>query len=122
MNRMNPLARLLLVLSVLWLPASALAHAFPDHAAPGAGAALAQAPAKVAIHFDSELEPLFSTLVVKDEQGAQVSQGKGQVDAHNPRVLSTVLTSERKGTYHVYWSVVARDGHHTEGDYTYTVQ
>jgi len=121
MNRMNPL-RLLLVLFALLLPAQALAHAFPDHAAPGAGAVLAQAPGAVTIHFDSELEPLFSTVVVKNEQGVQVSQGKGQVDAHNPRVLSTRLTSERKGTYHVYWSVVARDGHHTEGDYTYTVQ
>ncbi len=100
----------------------ALAHAFPDHAIPGAGADLKQPPAAVTIYFDSELEPLFSTLIVKDAQGAQVSEGKGQVDAHNPMMLSTRLTVARKGTYHVYWSVVARDGHRTEGDYTFTVQ
>jgi methionine-rich copper-binding protein CopC len=100
----------------------AMAHAFPDHAVPGAGATLKQAPAAVTIHFDSELEPLFSTLVVKDEQGVRVSQGKGQVDAHDPKTLSAKLTTQRKGSYHVYWSVVARDGHRTVGDYTFTVQ
>lgn len=99
-----------------------MAHAFPDHAVPGAGATLAQAPTVVTIYFDSELEPLFSTLIVKDEQGTQVSKGKGQVDDHNLMMLSTRLTNLRRGIYHVYWSVVARDGHHTEGDYTFTLQ
>jgi copper resistance protein C len=103
-------------------PTPAEAHAFPLHAVPGAGAVLARAPGVVTIRFDAELEPLFSRLVVKDEQGAQVSEGQGQVDARDATTIFTRLSSLRTGTYHVYWSVVSRDGHRTEGDYTFTVR
>lgn len=110
-----------IALSVL-CSGTAFAHAFPEQNIPGAGATLTQPPAVVSIRFDSDLEPLFSKLIVKNAQGAQVSQGNGGVDPTNPRVLSTRLASARKGVYHVYWSVVARDGHRTDGDYTFTVQ
>ncbi len=110
-----------LVLSIVWT-ALAGAHAFPEHSVPGAGAILDKAPATVTIYFDSELEPVFSTLIVKNEQGSQVSQGNGEVDHGNQAVLTTKLSTANKGAYHVYWSVIARDGHHTEGDYTFTVQ
>jgi methionine-rich copper-binding protein CopC len=122
MNGMHKLAHLLLILSALLPPATALAHAFPVRQVPGAGAVLTQAPAAVTIHFDSELEPRLSTLVVRDAQGAQVSADKGKVDAHDHTVLSARLTAVRKGTYHVYWHAETRDGHRTEGDYIFTVQ
>jgi methionine-rich copper-binding protein CopC len=122
MNRMNPLAHLLLFVFALLLPATALAHAFPVHAAPGAGAMLAQAPAVVSIRFDSELVPAQSTLIVKDPQGVQVSAGKGKVDAHDATVISTRLTIARKCVYHVYWHAETPDGHRTEGDYIFTVR
>jgi hypothetical protein len=32
------------------------------------------------------------------------------------------LPSLSPGTYRVIWSVVARDGHRTEGDYTFTIK
>lgn len=98
------------------------AHAFPEQNNPGAGATLTQPPAVVSILFDSEIEPIFSKLIVKNAQGAQVSLGNGSVDPRNSRNLSTRLMNAGKGVYHVYWSVIARDGHHTEGDYTFTVQ
>ncbi len=112
---------ILLVFSLVWSRPS-VAHAFPEQAVPGAGAVLDRAPGAVTIYFDSELEPVFSTLIVKNAQGAQVSQGSGEVDSKNQAALSTKLSTNNKGTYHVYWSVIARDGHHTEGDYTFTVQ
>jgi methionine-rich copper-binding protein CopC len=119
---MNRLTLFFLLACALALPLPAQAHATPRHADPGAGASLAQAPAAVTIRFDAELEPLFSSLVVKDAQGVQVSEGKGQVDAHDPRQISARITAARKGVYHVYWRVLSRDGHRTEGDYTFTVR
>lgn len=107
---------------LLALPGVALAHAFPEQDTPGAGATLAQPPAVVSVRFDSNVEPVFSRIIVKNAQGAQVSQGNGGVDPANSRVLFTRLANAGKGVYHVYWSVVARDGHRTEGDYTFTVQ
>jgi copper resistance protein C len=110
-----------LAASVLWA-GEASAHAFPEQDTPSAGAVLTQAPATVSIRFDSELEPIFSKLIVKNAQDQQVSQGNGSVDPTNARILATRLTNAAKGSYHVYWSVVSRDGHRTEGDYTFTVR
>jgi copper resistance protein C len=115
------LSAFVMALSVL-CSGNVFAHAFLEQSTPGAGATLPQPPAVVTIRFDSDLEPLFSKLIVKNAQGAQVSQGNGGVDPANPKVLSTHLANPGKGHYHVYWSVVGRDGHRTEGDYTFTVQ
>jgi methionine-rich copper-binding protein CopC len=37
-------------------------------------------------------------------------------------LLEVSLPSLPTGNYHVFWSVVARDGHRTEGDYTFTIK
>lgn len=100
----------------------AFAHAMPEQITPGADAVLSQAPATVAIRFNSELESVFSKLIVKDDAGKQVSAGNGSVDSSNAKLLTTQLNTAEKGRYHVYWSVVSRDGHRSEGDHTFTVK
>jgi len=107
---------------LLMCSGGAFAHAMPAQNTPAAGAVLAQAPATVVIRFDSELEPLFSRLIVKDDAGKQVSKGNGKVDPANPTLLTAELGKQQRGVYHVYWSVVARDGHRTQGDYRFTVK
>lgn len=109
------------VLGLVW-HGSAIAHAFLQSADPGADAVLKQAPAAVVVRFDARPEPVFSRLIVKDEQGVQVSQGNGEIDTADPMALKAVLSGMKKGVYHVYWSVVGRDGHRTEGGYTFTVK
>lgn len=101
---------------------AAFAHAMPERSTPDAGATLSQAPAVATIQFDSELEPLFSRLIVKDEVGKQVSKGNGEVDPSNPTLLKAELGALPPGRYHVYWRAVSRDGHRTEGDYSFTVK
>lgn len=108
------------VLFALWAT-QAFPHAMPEQSDPGAGAELRQAPPVVSIRFDAELEPLFSRLIVKNAAGKQVSEGNGTVANRDSRMLTTKLTEHAKGRYHVYWSIVSRDGHRTEGDYTFTV-
>lgn len=98
------------------------AHATPEQTIPGAGAELKQAPTTVSIRFDDELEPVFSKLIVKDAQDKQVSQGNGELDSANSKIICTELDALQPGQYHVYWRVVSRDGHHTHGDYTFTVE
>ena len=68
----RPVALLLLTLSVLALPCSARAHAYPDHA--------------------------------------------------DPKLLEVDVPQLKPGTYRVTWSVVAKDGHRTSGDYTFTMR
>lgn len=101
----------------------ASAHAFPDKSSPEVGATVAKAPQQVKVWFDGELEPVFSTLVVKDASGKQVSPGKGQVDANDHTLLEAGLPAVLpSGKYQVYWSVVAHDGHRTVGHFAFTVR
>jgi methionine-rich copper-binding protein CopC len=104
------------------LPGKALAHAFPDHSDPRVGASVAASPAMVRIWFDSELEPAFSTISVQDEKGKRVDKGDGHVNTSDHTLLEAGLPALRPGSYRVYWSVVARDGHRTTGDYSFTVK
>lgn len=104
-------------------PGIALAHAFPDNSSPHVGATVATAPHEVKVWFDGEIEPVFSTLIVKNAAGRQISLGKGKVDAKNQALLETPLPAAvSAGRYTVYWSVIAHDGHHTEGHFTFTVK
>lgn len=105
----------------IW-PQSAQSHAFPDHSDPKVGSTVTAAPTQVRIWFDSALEPPFSTLRVQNASGQQVDKGDGHVVASDPTILEVSLPPIPPGTYRVLWSVVARDGHRTEGDYTFTIK
>ncbi len=104
------------------LSSLAWGHAFPDHAEPKVGTTVSISPAQVRIWFDGALEPEFSTLRVENEGGQRVDKGDGHVDKSDPTLLEASLLSLPPGTYRVTWSVVARDGHRTEGDYTFTIK
>lgn len=109
------------VACILWFgPAGA--HARLERSTPAAGAALSQMPAAVTIFFDSELEPVFSKLIVNNEQGEKVSAGDGAVSPDNHKMLVTKVAVAGKGTYHVFWDVVSHDGHRVKGDYVFTVK
>ena len=101
---------------------TAWGHAFPQREEPSAGATVAVAPALVRIWFDAALEPAFSSLRVQTARGQPIPHEEGQVDAGNATLLTVRLPPLASGTYRVLWSVVARDGHRTEGTYTFTVQ
>jgi methionine-rich copper-binding protein CopC len=86
------------------------------------GATVPASPPAVRIRFDGALEPVFSKLSVQDGRGRKVDKGDGRVDAADAMLLEVTLPPLPPGTYHVYWSAFARDGHRTEGDYTFTVK
>lgn len=89
---------------------------------PQPNATLQLAPEAVTIHFTEALERAFSSIKVTDEQGHAVNQDDSKSDADNPHVLVAPLKSLEPGTYTVDWHVVSRDGHTTEGEYTFQVQ
>jgi methionine-rich copper-binding protein CopC len=107
-------------LLALW-PQLAWTHAFPQHSQPKVGATVAVPPRRVQIWFDGALEPLFSSIRVQDANGSRVDTGDGHVNAADPTLLETSLGPLAPGTYRVVWSVVARDGHRTEGDFAFTL-
>jgi copper resistance protein C len=108
------------ILLGLW-PQLAWAHGFPHHCEPKVGATVAVPPSRVQIWFDSALEPLFSSIRVQDVNGRRVDTGEGHVDTADPTLLETRVMPLDPGIYRVVWSVVARDGHRTHGDFTFTL-
>ena len=97
------------------------AHVFPNHSEPRVGATVPAAP-RVRIWFDGALEPAFSTLRVDNAAGQRVDKGDSGVNPSDRTLLEVSLPPLPPGTYRVIWSVVARDGHKTEGDFTFTVK
>jgi hypothetical protein len=105
------------------IPIAAQGHAYPDHADPKVGATIAACPAAVRIWFDSDLEPVFSSIMVHAAKGdVMVDKRDGRVDPSNPTLLEVSVPTLPPGEYIVYWSVVARDGHRTSGNYTFKIK
>ena len=120
------MCKLFLILPVLALgllaEGGAWAHAFPDHADPRVGAKLTVPPDRVRIWFDSALEPAFSTIMVHDAAGRMVDKKDSSVNPSDPKLLEVSVPRLPPGSYRVIWSVVARDGHRTTGDYTFVIK
>jgi copper resistance protein C len=95
------------------------AHAFLQHAEPGAGMTLKAAPSRVALSFSEELEPVFSGVAVTDSSGHNV--GAGAVVIRGKSMVAP-LRSLVPGSYRVVWHVVSVDTHRTEGTYSFAVK
>jgi methionine-rich copper-binding protein CopC len=108
----------------LWLSSAGLAwgHAFPDHQSPGAGSVLSTSPPFVQIWFDGEIEPIFSTIMVDGAGGREIAKGAVVPGQPDNTLLQAPLPPLAPGIYQVKWSVIARDGHHTEGQYTFIIK
>ncbi len=127
-NSMKPsflnsaLARSLVATLTLGVAQLAHAHAHPIHQAPAAGSTVMASQKDVAIDFDDGLEPAFSSITVTDAQGKPVTSGKSIVDASNKKRMSVALNPLTPGDYSVAWVAVAKDGHRTQGHYTFIVK
>ena len=110
-----------LTLGALIIAASAWSHAFPDHSEPRGGWTVPP-PGQVRIWFDGAIEPVFSTITVMNAEKQRVDKGDGRVNPSDNTILEVSLPPLMPGRYRVFWSVVARDGHRTEGDYPFTVE
>jgi methionine-rich copper-binding protein CopC len=61
-------------------------------------------------------------LRVQNATGKRVDKGDARVNPSNHTLLEVSVPSLPPGTYRVIWSVVAKDGHKAEGDFTFTVK
>ena len=115
--------RAVLLAAALCLGASPCwAHAFPDHSDPRVGHTVDAPPPAVRIWFDGEIEPVFSSIRVEDENQRQVDKRDSRVDPRDNTLLEVSLPPLTSGRYQVFWSVVARDGHRTEGHFPFPIK
>ncbi len=73
------------------------------------------------LHFTQQLEPKFSTIVVRDAGGKQVDKGDSHVSGEDLTVLKVSLQPLGSGSYKVEWRVISVDTHTTKGEYTFRV-
>jgi methionine-rich copper-binding protein CopC len=111
-------------LSVTALAAAAgttFAHAKLQAAEPANGIAVA-APAEVKLHFNEAVEPAMSTIKVYGPGHAAVEVGKPAGASEDPKTLVSTLPKLAAGEYRLEWSTMGHDGHHTKGEYRFTVK
>jgi len=101
------------------LTTAAAAHAFLQHAEPGAGASLKSAPKQVMLNFSEALEPSFSGAEVTDANGHDVEAAAAAVSGTS---IHAALKPLAPGQYRVKWHAVSVDSHRTEGQFSFTVQ
>jgi copper resistance protein C len=108
--------------AILPAPGTGWAHAFPDHSEPRVGHTLEATPPAVRVWFDGAIEPVFSTMRVEDATHQRVDRGDAHVSAHDSTLREVSLPPLPSGRYQVFWSVVARDGHRTEGSFPFRIK
>jgi copper resistance protein C len=106
-------------LAIAALVTPALAHAFLQHASPGAGAVVTKAPQEIALEFSEPLEPTFSGVAVSDAAGHDVEAAHAVINGNSMHVALNRLPA---GNYRVAWRAVSVDTHRTEGAYNFTVK
>jgi methionine-rich copper-binding protein CopC len=110
------------LLMALVMQSATQAHAFLDHAEPKVGST-GDPPTEVKIWFTEEVEPAFSTIQVMDANGKQIDKKDTHLDEKDKTLLIVSVPKDLPaGEYKVVWSVVARDTHHTHGDFKFTVK
>jgi methionine-rich copper-binding protein CopC len=104
------------------LVSPAFAHAFLERASPAAGSEVSASPPELSITFSEGVEPLFSTIEVRNAKGAEVSTGSPYIVSGNKRQLAIKLPGLSPGTYTVIWHVTSVDTHKTKGSFKFTVK
>ena len=112
---------ILIALLALLAATAASAHAFLDHASPPVGSTMHSAPRQLSLWFTQDLEPAFSSIVVRNAAGARVDAGNARVDGGDHKLMRVSLRALPAGTYKVSWRVLSVDTHTTEGDFSFTV-
>jgi methionine-rich copper-binding protein CopC len=100
---------------------AAFAHAHLVRATPAAGGTVQAAPSEVTLRFSEKLEPKFSSVVVRDSAGKQVTKGDAAVDKADRMVIRVLLPQLEPGVYTVEWRAVSADTHKVNGNFTFKV-
>jgi methionine-rich copper-binding protein CopC len=87
---------------------------------PRVGSTVAQSPKEVALWFTQKLEPAFSSIEVRNEQGAAVNSGKAMTVGDGTE-LRVAVKAAPPGNYTVNWRVLSVDTHRTQGNFTFHV-
>ena len=115
-------ALLLGAILALAAPDVAFAHARLSSANPAPNAILTTAPTTITITFTESLDQSGSDIIVYNQEGKQVSIGKGKVDTSDAKKMTVQMHGVDSEGYSVVWrSKSLVDGDPFTGAYGFTV-
>jgi copper resistance protein C len=101
---------------------SAFAHAHLKAEAPAHDSIVKVAPVALRLDFSEALELAFSSAKIFDAKGNRIETAATSLAADNGKTLVVPLAAPlAAGIYKVEWQVLSKDGHKTNGSYTFTV-
>lgn len=104
-------------------PQFAWAHAHLKQATPADKAVVAVAPGSVTARFSEGLEPAFSSLTLLDAAGKPAATAKATPAPGDDKTLVLSVPKDLPaGAYTVKWQALSKDGHKTDGAWTFTVK
>jgi methionine-rich copper-binding protein CopC len=99
----------------------AFAHAFLQSASPRVGSESATPPTAVTITFTEDVEPDYSTIVVRNAQGVRVDEADPHLVGDHGNELAVKVPKLPPGQYAVSWRATSVDTHKTEGRFEFGV-
>ena len=91
-----------------------------DHALPGAGSIVRNAPPEIELSFTEALLPSGSDAVVRKATGGVVSSGKARVIGNKTK-MQIPVNSLPAGKYRVEWHATSTDRHQNQGSFSFIV-
>jgi copper resistance protein C len=111
----------LLAAAMLCTASYAHAHAFLERALPPVGSETTTPPHQIVLTFTEGVEPLFSTIELRDARGTALAAGKPHTEPGDNRKLVVDVPTLSAGRYSVIWHATSVDTHKTEGSYRFTI-
>lgn len=102
------------------MPVLANAHAYLASSDPPHKANLSAAPTRLKLKFSEPIEVGFIKLVLKRD-GQPLNTPLGVSASQDKRSVLIESAVPGSGNYQLDWSIVARDGHRTEGSVMFSV-
>ncbi|ARP81229.1 hypothetical protein CAL12_10515 [Bordetella genomosp. 8] len=104
-------------------PQMVWAHAHFVASTPAPGAVVERTPDKLTLRVTEGLEPIYSKLVLLDAAGQTVSTGVSSLVPGDDKTLALPIDRQlAPGVYTARWQVLSKDGHKTQGSWSFTVR
>ncbi|HSV70990.1 MAG TPA: copper resistance CopC family protein [Methylibium sp.] len=98
------------------------AHSYLAGSEPPANATVAQLPPEVRLRFSESLEPAFISIVAQRDDTPLEPQPTPVLGEDGKTVRLRLPPGDAAGRYSVMWSIVAKDGHRTQGRIDFRVK
>ncbi|MDX2426555.1 MAG: copper resistance protein CopC [Cycloclasticus sp.] len=108
--------------TLLFLSSAAFSHAKSVSSDPAPRSVVSRSPEFIAILFNQQLEPAYSTIVVTNSSGNSVTNKTAVVDSKNNKRLILALPHLAPDKYTVSYKVLSLDGHVVKSTYKFRIK